>query len=70
MRAPPLLPSAPGRAPYWHGVAAAAVLLLVKEDMGLLIAGFGIYMLLTRRRWTGLVFLIGGVLATWIAPDA
>jgi len=51
----------------WHGVLAAAVLLLVKEDMGLLVAGFGGYLLLTRRRWTGLAFLAGGVLATWIA---
>lgn len=51
----------------WHGVAAAAVLLLVKEDMGLLVAGFGIYLLLTKRRWTGLAFLITGLLATWIA---
>jgi hypothetical protein len=39
----------------WHGVLAAAVMLLVKEDMGLLVAGFGCYLLLTRRRsevWT------------------
>jgi uncharacterized membrane protein len=57
----------PGRAQHWHGVAAAAVLLLVKEDMGLLVAGFGIYLLLTKRRWTGLAFLITGLLATWIA---
>jgi uncharacterized membrane protein len=51
----------------WHGVAAAGVLLLVKEDMGLLIAGFGLYLLLTRRRWAGLGFVAGGVAATWIA---
>ncbi len=56
-----------GRAAYWHGVAAAVVLLLVKEDMGLLVAGFGVYLLLTRRRWTGLAFVAGGLLATWIA---
>jgi hypothetical protein len=45
-------------------------LLLVKEDMGLLVAGFGGYLLLTRRRpeaWTGLAFVAGGVAATWAA---
>jgi len=51
----------------WHGIIAAGVLLLVKEDMGLLIAGFGLYLLLTRRRWTGAAFVVGGVAATWIA---
>ena len=46
----------------WHAVLAAAALLLVKEDMGLLVAGFGGYLLLTRRRpgWTGLAFVVGG----------
>ena len=54
----------------WHGVLAAVALLLVKEDMGLLVAGFGGYLLLTRRRpevWTGLAFVVGGVAATWAA---
>ena len=54
----------------WHGVLAAAVMLLVKEDMGLLVAGFGCYLLLTRRRsevWTGLAFVAGGLAATWAA---
>ncbi|MBV9449167.1 MAG: DUF2079 domain-containing protein [Streptosporangiaceae bacterium] len=51
----------------WHGVLAATALLLVKEDMGLLVAGFGMYLLLTRRRWTGLAFLAGGLAATWLA---
>jgi uncharacterized membrane protein len=54
----------------WHGVLAAVALLLVKEDMGLLVAGFGGYLLLTRRRpelWTGLAFIVGGVAATWAA---
>jgi len=54
----------------WHGILAAAALLLVKEDMGLLVAGFGCYLLLTRRRpevWTGLAFVVGGVAATWVA---
>ena len=51
----------------WHGVLAAMALLLVKEDMGLLVAGFGGYLLLTRRRWTGLAFIVGGLGATWVA---
>jgi len=51
----------------WQGVLAAVALLLVKEDMGLLVAGFGGYLLLTRRRWTGLAFVVGGVAATWAA---
>jgi len=54
----------------WHGVLAAAALLLVKEDMGLLVAGFGVYLLLARWRsekWTGLAFVAGGVAATWAA---
>jgi uncharacterized membrane protein len=50
---------------HWHGVIAAGVLLLVKEDMGLLVAGFGCYLLLTGRRWTGLAFVAGGLAATW-----
>ena len=48
-------------------ILAAVALLLVKEDMGLLIAGYGGYLMVTRRRWTGLVFLAGGVAATWLA---
>jgi uncharacterized membrane protein len=48
-------------------VLAAVALLLVKEDMGLLLAGYGLYLLVTRRRWTGLAFLAGGVAATWLA---
>ena len=51
----------------WGGIAAAVGLLLVKEDMGLLVAGFGGYLLLTRRRWTGLAFVVGGLAATWVS---
>ena len=60
----------------WQGVAAAVALLFVKEDMGLLVAGFGLYLLLTgwRRtsdhragqRWIGTGFVVGGMAATWI----
>jgi len=60
------------RAPLIGGIAAAAALLLVKEDMGLLVAGFGCYLLLTRRRpetWIGLAFVIGGITATWVATQ-
>ena len=60
------------RAPLVGGILAAAALLLVKEDMGLLVAGFGCYLLLTRRRpetWIGLAFVIGGVTATWVATQ-
>jgi uncharacterized membrane protein len=54
----------------WQGILAAVALLLVKEDMGLLVAGFGGYLLLTRRRpelWTGLALIVGGLAATWAA---
>jgi uncharacterized membrane protein len=64
----PLAPQTPraSQAPL-GGILAAVALLLVKEDMGLLVAGFGGYLLLTRRRWTGLGFVVGGVAATWAA---
>lgn len=53
----------------WSHVALAVVaLLLVKEDMGLLVAGFGLY-LLTRggERLRGGVLLVVGVAMTWLA---
>jgi uncharacterized membrane protein len=65
-------PIPPRRAPLIGGIAAAVALLLVKEDMGLLVAGFGCYLLLTRRRpetWIGLAFVVGGVTATWVATQ-
>ncbi|MET8335381.1 DUF2079 domain-containing protein [Streptosporangium canum] len=40
------------------GVLAAAGLLLVKEDMGLLLAGFGMYLVVTRRRLEGVAFIL------------
>jgi uncharacterized membrane protein len=63
---PPQTPPARAQAPL-GGILAAAALLLVKEDMGLLVAGFGGYLLLTRRRRTGLAFVAGGLVATWTA---
>ena len=50
-----------------QAILAAAALLLAKEDMGLLIAGYGLYLLATRRRRAGLGFLVAGVAATWLA---
>ncbi|MFC4057682.1 DUF2079 domain-containing protein [Planomonospora corallina] len=44
-------------------VLAAAGLLLVKEDMGLLVAGFGVYLLVTRRRLEGTAFVLFGFAA-------
>ena len=67
----PLAPRSP-RGPLIGGIAAAVALLLVTEDMGLLVAGFGCYLLLTRRRpetWIGLAFVVGGVAATWVATQ-
>ena len=65
---PPVPPWGGTRRPVpLAGILAAVALLLVKEDMGLLVAGFGCYLLLTRRRWTGLAFVVGGLAATWAA---
>ncbi|MFC0041300.1 DUF2079 domain-containing protein [Actinomadura rayongensis] len=51
-----------------QAVLAAAALLLAKEDMGLLVAGFGL-VLLTRRgeRRAGALFAGCGLAATWVA---
>jgi len=43
------------------GSLAAAGLLLVKEDMGLLVAGFGCFLLATRRFRPGIGFVVGGL---------
>jgi uncharacterized membrane protein len=52
----------------WQCLAMAGLLLLVKEDMGLLVAGFGLY-LLTRRgdRRLGAGFILGGLAWTELA---
>jgi uncharacterized membrane protein len=54
----------------WQCAAAAGALLLVKEDMGLLVAGFGLY-LLTRpgERRMAAVFVAGGLFWTWLASQ-
>lgn len=51
-------------------VLAAVALLCVKEDMGLLLAGFGVF-LLTQRGWRvmGGSFVAGGLAFTWFASQ-
>lgn len=58
----------------WHGIAVAGALLLVKEDMGLLVAGYGAYLLVAGRsagvrgaRRIGAVCCVGGLAAVLIA---
>jgi uncharacterized membrane protein len=54
---------------------ALGVLLLVKEDMGLFLAGIGVYLLVTRprtvsrQRLVGCALILAGVAYTWIASD-
>ncbi len=50
-----------------HAALAAIALLMVKEDMGLLIAGYGVYLFLVRERRLGVSFMVGGVAATWLS---
>ncbi len=50
-----------------HAVIAAIALLMVKEDMGLLIAGYGAYLFLIKERRLGVSFMVGGVVATWLS---
>jgi len=50
-----------------HGVLAAIALLMVKEDMGLLVAGYGAYLFLIRQRRIGLSLMAGGLAATWLS---
>jgi uncharacterized membrane protein len=52
----------------WHGVLAALALLLVKEDTGLLVAGYGLYLFLSKRERTlGGAFIVVGLAWTWLA---
>ncbi|ETK31600.1 DUF2079 domain-containing protein [Microbispora sp. ATCC PTA-5024] len=46
---------------------AAAALLLVKEDMGLMVAGFGLFAALRGRRWDGVAYAAAGLLYTVLA---
>lgn len=51
-------------------VTAALALLCVKEDMGLLVAGFGLVLLTQRgRRVLGGAFVAGGAAYTWLASQ-
>lgn len=49
-----------------HAVLAACALLLVKEDMGLAVSGFGLYLLIIRSWRYGAALTVGGVTATWL----
>ncbi len=65
-----------------HAAAAAAALLLVKEDMGLLLVGFGLFLLAVRDdhdgaeahggwlpggdRRAGLAYIVCGLVTTWV----
>lgn len=42
-------------------LAWAVVLLLIKEDMGFVVAAFGVYLALSGWRWHGLAAIVGGV---------
>ncbi|SDG63221.1 Uncharacterized membrane protein [Sinosporangium album] len=53
-----------------QAVAAGALLLCVKEDMGLLVAGYGLFLLAIRRWLWGAVLLVGGVGAVLVATKA
>ena len=54
---------------------ALAVLLLVKEDMGLFVAGIGLYLavarprVVSRQRLVAGVLIVVGVVYTWVAAD-
>ncbi|MEU8248019.1 DUF2079 domain-containing protein [Nonomuraea sp. NPDC048916] len=53
-----------------HVVLAALALLCVKEDMGLLVAGFGLFLLTQRGgRATGGAFVAGGLGFSWLASQ-
>lgn len=49
-----------------QAAAFACALLLVKEDMGLAVSGFGVYLLAQRSWRLGTALTIGGVTATWL----
>ncbi|MBB2913926.1 putative membrane protein [Streptosporangium becharense] len=52
----------------WHALAAAVVLLLVKEDLSLFVVGLGAGLLLVREwRRTGALMILGGAGFLWLA---
>jgi len=56
----------------WHVIVAAVVLLSVKEDMGLLLAGLGVALAVrgpVRARLLGVGFAVGGLGFTALATD-
>ncbi len=54
---------------------ALGALLLVKEDMGLFVAGIGAYLIVarprtvTRQRLVGACVIVAGIMAAWLATD-
>jgi len=54
-------------APWWHVVLAALAALTVKEDMGFLVCGLGLALLVLRRWRLGAAFMVGGLAYTWVA---
>ncbi|GAA3069516.1 DUF2079 domain-containing protein [Streptosporangium carneum] len=49
-----------------QAVAAGALLLCVKEDAGLLLAGYGLFLLATRRWRAGAALVVGGLAAVML----
>lgn len=55
---------------YWHVTIAAGVLLLVKEDMGFLVAGLGVLLMWrARRRLHGLALVVIGLAMVWLTTQ-
>ncbi|MCT9930972.1 DUF2079 domain-containing protein [Planotetraspora sp. A-T 1434] len=52
-----------------HGATAVAAfgLLLIKEDMGLMVAGFGCFAFLRGRRFDGVMYVVAGLVYTVLA---
>jgi uncharacterized membrane protein len=67
------------RGRWWHLALPAFLLLLVKEDMGLFVAAFGLTVLILSTRWVtprrhaarwlGLGFVVGGLVAVVVCTD-
>jgi uncharacterized membrane protein len=52
-----------------QALAVAAPLMLVKEDLDLLLAAFGVYLFVTGRRWRGAATLVGGLAAFTVTTE-